>query len=265
MTKIKLITWNINSVRIRLAQVEQVIKNHAPDVICFQETKVQEHIFPRDFFTEQGYIHQAIRGQKSYNGVAIVSKIPFDNEGSIDWCAKGDARHVNVTLQGGVHLHNLYIPAGGDEADVKTNEKFAHKMQFLEELTTWGAALPKDQNHIVVGDFNIAPLEEDVWSHKKLLKVVSHTPIEVEALGKMQAAHDWVDGMRHFVPDSEKLYSWWSYRAKDWAKANKGRRLDHIWTSPALKSGLKSMEVILEARGYEKPSDHAPVLLELEI
>jgi len=265
MTKIKLVTWNINSVRARIDQVGQLMEDYSPDVICFQETKVQDHMFPEKYFTERGYVYNAIAGQKSYNGVAIMSRIPLENTARRDWCGKGDARHIEATLPGGICLHNFYVPAGGEEPDAAVNDKFAHKLDFLDEMTDWSRDLPKDAKYILVGDLNIAPYESDVWSHKKLLKVVSHTPLECEKMMTLMAAHDWFDVMRHFVPEPERLYSWWSYRAKDWRAADKGRRLDHVWTSPALKSNMVSMEVLEAARGWVKPSDHAPVMVEFTV
>ncbi len=265
MTKIRLVTWNINSVRARIDQVGQLMDDYSPHVICFQETKVQDHMFPANYFTERGYVHHAFAGQKSYNGVAIMSRIPLGKIGKHDWCGKGDARHIEATLPGGISLHNFYVPAGGDEPDAAVNDKFAHKLDFLDEMTDWSHDLPKDSKYILVGDLNIAPYESDVWSHKKLLKVVSHTPLECEKMLTLMAAHDWFDVMRHFVPEPERLYSWWSYRAKDWKAADKGRRLDHVWTSPALKAAMKSMAVLEAARGWVKPSDHAPVMVEFTL
>ncbi|MCF6196544.1 MAG: exodeoxyribonuclease III [Emcibacter sp.] len=265
MTKIKLVTWNINSVRARIDQVGQLMTDYGPDVICFQETKVQDHMFPAEYFTERGYIHHAIAGQKSYNGVAVMSRLPLEKTSRIDWCAKGDARHIEVGLPGNIRLHNFYVPAGGEVPDAAINDKFAHKLNFLDEMTAWSEALPKDARHILVGDLNIAPYESDVWSHKKLLKVISHTPLECEKMMTLMAAHDWFDVMRHFVPEPARLYSWWSYRAKDWRAADKGRRLDHVWTSPALKDNMTSMAVLEAARGWTKPSDHAPVMVELTV
>ena len=121
-----------------------------------------------------------------------------------------------------------------------------------------------DQPLIAVGDFNIAPGEHDVWSHKQLLKVVSHTPPELERIAKMQNSLDWVDAARHFVPADEKCYSWWSYRNRDWKKSNRGRRLDHIWVTPPLKQSLKAHEVLVDARDWEQPSDHVPVIVDLD-
>lgn len=259
----RLITWNINSVRARIGIVEQLVEEYQPDVLCLQETKVQDHMFPEKAFADMGLPHLAIHGQKSHHGVATASKLPFDDSFKIDWCKKGDARHIAIKLAGGPTLHNFYVPAGGDEPDPEVNDKFAHKLDFLKEMTSWSKDLAEPS--ILVGDLNIAPYEEDVWDHKKLLKVVSHTPIEVDAMLGLMAAHDWQDIMRDFVPKDEKLYSWWSYRARDWSAADKGRRLDHVWTSPSLKGKAVKMEVLRDARGWEKPSDHAPVLVDFDL
>ena len=118
---------------------------------------------------------------------------------------------------------------------------------------------------ILVGDLNVAPLEQDVWSHKQMLKVVSHTPVEVEKFGKLQASLDWVDVMRSFVPPEDKLYTWWSYRAKDWEASNRGRRLDHIWATPDLAPKFNKLEILKAARGWDKASDHVPVTVTLDI
>ncbi len=256
-------TWNINSVRLRIDLVTRYLAEHRPEVLCLQETKCPDANFPHAAFRAAGYPHIAICGQKGYHGVAIVSRIPFAGSSTRDFCAKGDARHLCVTLDGqmaGVDIHNFYVPAGGDEPDPEINPKFAHKLAFVDEMADWGSRDgPARERAILVGDLNIAPLENDVWSHKALLKVVSHTPIEVEKLNKAQAAGPWLDALRKFVPENQKLYTWWSYRSPDWSSANKGRRLDHIWVSPALEPSVASMEVLRDARGWERPSDHAPV------
>lgn len=258
----RLVTWNINSIRARLHLIEEFVARYSPDVICLQETKAMDDQFPVKALRTLGYPYQALHGMKSYHGVATVSKKPFASEEIINWCDKGDARHIAVKLADGPMLHNFYVPAGGDVADPLTNDKFAHKIQFLEEMTSWSKTI--NEPSILVGDLNIAPHEHDVWDSKKLTKVVSHTPVEREMMLELMAAHDWVDVMRDFVPLEEKLYSWWSYRARDWSLADKGRRLDHIWTSPSLKGSAKSMQMIRDARGWEKPSDHAPVMVDFE-
>jgi exodeoxyribonuclease-3 len=262
-------TWNINSVRLRIGLVAQYLEQHGPDVLCLQETKCPDGQFPHAEFQRLGYAHIAINGQKGYHGVAIVSKLPILEANPREFCAKGDSRHLQVTLGGeaaGLEVHNFYVPAGGDEPDPEINVKFAHKLAFVDEMAAWFRDERKAAGRaILVGDLNIAPLEHDVWSHKALLSVVSHTPIEVEKLGLAQAAGPWVDALRKFVPESEKLYTWWSYRSPDWSKADKGRRLDHVWVSPALADAATSMQVLREARDWARPSDHAPVKVEFEL
>ena len=267
---LKIATWNINSVRLRIGLVERVLKELQPDVLCLQETKCPQGQFPSGPLNDLGYSHIAEFGQKGYHGVAIVSLIPFAKQFSKPFCGKEDCRHVSITLSTGkrpVTIHNLYVPSGGDEPDPKINEKFAHKLQFIDELETWFGkdAVAKDHDGVVVGDLNIAPLEHDVWSHKDLLKVVSHTPIETNGLNRVMKAGSWVDVMRQHTPASEKLYTWWSYRAKDWALANRGRRLDHIWATPKLSPACSSVTILKETRGWTQTSDHVPVMATFDL
>lgn len=262
----KITTWNINSVRLRIDQVIRFLNEQSPDVLCLQEIKCLEDNFPFKAFRQAGYEHIAVSGQAGYHGVATVSKLPLKKIEVRRFCDKDDCRHVAASLPGGFRLHNFYIPSGGDEPDPKVNDKFAHKLQFLDELTEWFSELGPRSKSIIVGDFNVAPHENDVWSHKQLLKVVSHTPIEVEKLANVEKSHKWIDVGRVLTPDDEKLYTWWSYRAKDWKKSNRGRRLDHIWVSPSLKSaalggGREAYQIHEDVRGWERPSDHAPVSL----
>jgi exodeoxyribonuclease-3 len=166
-------------------------------------------------------------------------------------------------LPNGVTIHNHYVPAGGDVPDRETNEKFGQKLDYLTELRDIFVA-EKPQRSILVGDLNIAPREDDVWDHKKLLKIVSHTPIEVEHLHDVMSAGDWVDVTRQDIPNG-LLYSWWSYRAKDWDAADKGRRLDHVWATSDISASAHSSRVLRAARGWEKPSDHAPVFASFDL
>jgi len=261
----KITTWNINSVRLRMPLVARFLKSHSPDALLLQETKCRDAEFPASAFRELGYPHLAINGQRGYHGVAIASKHPLQKLDARDFCNAGHARHIAVELNVGgesLRLHNFYVPAGGDEPDREINPKFGHKLDFLDEMREWTKSEDVSRGRVVLaGDLNIAPLEHDVWSHKALLKVVSHTPVEVEKLTKAFDAGEWVDALRRFVPAEEKLYTWWSYRAADWAASDRGRRLDHIWVSPALGDALKEMQVLREARGWERPSDHAPVTI----
>ena len=262
-------TWNINSVRLRIGLIERLLKENAPDILCLQETKCPQGQFPSGPLKALGYEHIAEFGQKGYHGVAIVSRIPFNTQHSRNFCLKGDCRHVSVLFEGAIPfaLHNLYVPAGGDEPDRDINEKFGHKLDFLSELETWSKdhAAPTGYEAITVGDLNIAPLEHDVWSHRELVKVVSHTPIEVENFLRIQAAGAWVDVMRHHIPSPKKLYTWWSYRAKDWSVADKGRRLDHIWATGKLADKCTSIEVLRHVRSWTQPSDHVPVIAKFDV
>ncbi|MEM8799848.1 MAG: endonuclease/exonuclease/phosphatase family protein, partial [Pseudomonadota bacterium] len=135
--KFRIATWNINSVRARIAIVEQFLQTYRPDVLCLQETKVSDDLFPAKAFKKLGYNHIAAKGQKSHHGVATISKFPLESIERLDWCGKGDARHVGVALPGGVRLENFYVPAGGDVPDAGANEKFAHKLQFFDEMIGW--------------------------------------------------------------------------------------------------------------------------------
>ena len=264
---LRVATWNINSVRLRQSLVTDLVAALEPDVLCLQETKCPDEFFPADALRALGFTHIACRGMKGYNGVAILSRLPFSlREGDPDWCGKSDCRHLAVALDtpgGPIELHNFYVPAGGDIPDRAANPKFAHKLDFVAEAARWCAARGPLQRAVLVGDLNIAPLEHDVWSHRQMLDVVSHTPVEVEALTAWQHAGHWHDAVRHFVPEDQKLYTWWSYRARDWEASDRGRRLDHIWVSPDLAGRLARHMVLKPARGWRQASDHVPVMVEL--
>ena len=260
---IRFASWNINSVRLRLPNLLRFLADFQPDVVSLQETKTMNDHFPLKALQDAGYMHSAIEGMKGYNGVSILSKYPLTDIQIHNWCGKKDARHISAIVEG-IELHNLYIPAGGDIPDPEENIKFAHKLEFLESVTNFFEEKNvKAKSAIIMGDLNIAPLETDVWSHKQLLDVVSHTPIEVDLLTKMQQKMDFVDATRHIIPPSEKLFSWWSYRSPDWTKNDRGRRLDHIWVTQKLSGNIKDGQIVKEMRGWEKPSDHVPVILDL--
>ena len=261
---LRLASWNINSVRLRLDNVRRFIAEQQPDLLCLQETKAHDDVFPRQAFAELGYSHQLVHGMKGYNGVAVLSRVALSESTTQSWCRRQDCRHGVVRLDG-IELHNLYIPAGGDIPDPEENPKFAHKLQFLDEVTSWfGEVRDAETPMVLLGDLNIAPLETDVWSHKQLLGVVSHTPVEVEKLGALQRSAQFVDAVRDFIPPEQRLYSWWSYRARDWSESDRGRRLDHIWVTPPLRARLRSAAIHRELRGWEKASDHVPVVVDLE-
>jgi len=258
-----LATWNINSVRLREALVCKLLQQEAPDVLCLQECKSPVDKIPLEAFRELGYGHIVARGQKGYNGVAILSRLPLEDAGEFDFAGLGHARHVAARLENGTVIHNFYVPAGGDVPDREVNEKFGQKLDYLTDMRDWFRD-NRPEKSILVGDLNIAPREDDVWGHKQLLKVVSHTPIEVEHLGDVMEAGGWSDVTRADIPEGQ-LYSWWSYRARDWDAADKGRRLDHVWASPDIAAAAHGSRILRDARGWEKPSDHAPVFATFDL
>jgi exodeoxyribonuclease-3 len=264
--RLRLTTWNANSVRLREKALRRIAAEIRPDVLCLQETKVEDALFPCDMFRDLGYPHVHLHGQKGYHGVAVLSRLPLAQGRALKWCAVEDCRHAIVELPGGIEVHDIYVPAGGDVPDPEANPKFRHKLQMVRELTEHFAARRGDGARLVlVGDLNIAPLETDVWSHRQLLDVVSHTPVETEGMLAWQRAYGFVDAVRAVVPPDRRLYTWWSYRNRDWNASDRGRRLDHIWLSPALAPALVTAEVRRDARGWEEPSDHVPVTVELEV
>ena len=256
----KIASWNINSVRARIDIVERFLVEAGPDVLCLQETKAENSCFPADAFRKMGYDHIILNGQKMHHGVAIISRVPVAEDLRHDWQDNGEARHIGVRLPNGVRLENVYVPAGGDIPDRDINPKFGQKLDFLGRMMTWSTAVYEPT--ILVGDFNIAPLPSDVWGHRELLGTVSHTPVEVATLNALQASHGWVDLGRHFMPAPQRLYTWWSYRAKDWAASDRGRRLDHMWASPAVAAQARAHIVHEACRDWGKPSDHVPLLTE---
>jgi exodeoxyribonuclease-3 len=264
---LRVATWNINSVRLRLNLALRLLQEQQLDILCLQETKCPVGQFPSAAFNEAGYPFIAEHGQAGYHGVAIVSRVPLHEVTQRQFCGKNDARHIAARVTGDfpVLIHNFYVPAGGDEPDPLVNMKFAHKLQFLDELACW---FGEDGSHragpaMILGDLNVAPYENDVWSHRALLSVVSHTPIETEKLLNFLAKSELVDAMRNRVPMEEKLYTWWSYRARDWRLSNRGRRLDHTWLDAELNRACRSVEVIADVRGWPRSSDHVPVITTL--
>jgi exodeoxyribonuclease-3 len=258
-----LATWNINSVRLREGLVARLMAEEGPDILCLQECKSPVERIPLEQFHALGYHHMVARGQKGYNGVAILSKLPIVDAGDKDFARLGQARHVAARLENGVTIHNCYVPAGGDIPDREENVKFGQKLDYLTDLRDHFRRERPDRA-ILVGDLNIAPREDDVWDHKALLKIVSHTPVEVEHFGAVMEAGGWRDVTRNDIPGG-RLYSWWSYRAADWDGADKGRRLDHIWATPDIIGASHGSRILRAARGWEQPSDHVPVFATFDL
>jgi exodeoxyribonuclease-3 len=266
---LRLATWNVNSVRLRLDQILRFVDQTRPHVLCLQEIKCQAHEFPADAFAAVGLKHLAVHGQKGWHGVALASSLPIEATPPLDICREGHARTVSARI-GGLEIHNLYAPAGGDVPDPRDNPKFAHKLDFFDRLTAEMARRDPQSPLVLCGDLNIAPGAHDVWSHVQMSRVVSHTPVEVERMTRLKASLGFVDLLRQARPEPEKVFTWWSYRAADFRASNRGLRLDHIWASPGLAQGGwraagEVVEVHDAVRAWDRPSDHAPVTADFAI
>ena len=261
---IKIVTWNVNSIRVRIGALQKLAKDEKPDVVCLQEIKAKKEDFPWEEVKNLGFENIALYCMPGYNGVAILSRLPLKDVKEYSHVGKNDARHISAVVNGKAEIHNIYIPAGGDIPDVSENPSFKYKLDFISELAEFFEK-NKAEKRIVCGDFNVAPLENDVWNHKAMLKIVSHTPVEISKLTKFYQDGGFEDMVRHKYPEPQKIYSWWSYRNPNWKINNKGRRLDHLWCSPELVDKIKKVEIYKNFRSYERPSDHVPVAVELEI
>jgi exodeoxyribonuclease-3 len=264
---LRLATWNVNSVRLRAEQVARFVQEAAPDVLCLQEIKCRAGEFPTAAFIDAGLPHLRIAGQRGWHGVAIASRLPIEDAPKLDICREGHARAVSAIVAG-VEVHNFYIPAGGDEPDRAINPKFDHKLDFLEKLTAEMAKRDPAAPLAILGDLNVAPGENDVWNHKFMSRVVSHTPAEVAAMTALKDSLGFIDLPREMIPEPVKLASWWSYRARDFRLSNRGLRLDHIWVSPGLRDaafrkGCAASRIHDDVRAWDRPSDHAPVSADL--
>lgn len=265
--RLRIATWNVNSVRLRAEQAARFVAEQAPDVICLQEIKCRAGEFPTAAFADAGLPHIRIAGQKGWHGVAIASRLPIEDAPALEVCREGHARAVSARVAG-IEIQNFYIPAGGDVPDRAVNAKFDHKLDFYERLTAEMARRDPADPLIIAGDFNIAPGENDVWNHKYMSRIVSHTPVEVEAMAALKASLGFIDLAREMIPEPVKLASWWSYRAQDFRQSARGLRLDHIWISPGLREaafrlGAPACRIHDDVRAWDRPSDHAPVSADL--
>ena len=267
--RLRVASWNINSVRLRAEQVARFVAEQSVDVMCLQEIKCREAEFPTAAFVEAGLPYLRISGQKGWHGVAIASRLPIGDAPVLEVCREGHARVVGAMI-GGVEIQNFYIPAGGDIPDRNENPKFDHKLDFFERLTLEMARRDSAAPLMIAGDFNVAPGENDVWNHKFMLKVVSHTPPELAAIAALKDSLGFIDLAREAMPEPEKLFSWWSYRAADFRASNRGLRLDHIWVTPGLRdaafaAGEPLARIHDDVRAWDRPSDHAPVTADLRL
>lgn len=262
---LRIASWNINSVRLRIGTVCRFLEEAKPHVLCLQEIKCRDGEFPANAFKNAGYRHMHVVGQKGWHGVAIVSKVKLEPVQAPAICPHSEARIAAAKVDG-VEVHNLYVPAGADVPEM-TNPKFVHKLDVLDRMKALYKKRKGQTPTVLVGDLNVAPGEFDVWSHKQLLNVVSHTPGETDRLNAVRDLGGFVDLARLHKPDPEKLFTWWSYRSPDWTKNNRGRRLDHIWATDdiAASSQAEAFHIHVPCRSWERPSDHVPVVAGLKL
>lgn len=256
----KITTWNVNSLTVRLPQVLDWLAANPVDALCLQELKLSDDKFPTKELEAAGY-HSAVFGQKTYNGVAIVSRAPpQDVVKNITGFADEQSRVIAVTLatpQGDVRVVNGYFVNG----QAPGTDKFGYKMKWLDGLRhALRAELAAHPRLVLVGDFNITVDDRDTWDPEGLRETIHHTTEERQ---HFQALLDLglTDAFRMFE-QPEKSYSWWDYREFAFRR-NRGLRIDHILVSEALKSSVASCVIDKLPRKNERPSDHAPVTVEL--
>lgn len=259
---IKLITWNVNSVNVRLPHMEQLLASESPDILLLQEIKCEDHNFPTEFFENAGY-NVVVSGQKSYNGVAICSKFVID-EVKLNFPGnplESQKRFLEISLQlpglGYSRIISLYAPNGAGVDHERFGEKIAFYRAFnayLKDILRW------DEFTIVGGDYNIAPGAEDVYDYKSLKGTLCCSDDEI-ALFQMIENYGYSDIFRSMHPDKIE-FTWWDYRGNGFAH-NKGYRIDHFLGSPRVIEQCQNCYVNSNIRAMERPSDHAPLVMVL--
>lgn len=254
----KIATWNVNSLKVRLPQVEEWLGSHAPDILVLQEIKQTDDMFPVSAFAEAGY-EAVSNGQKTYNGVAIVSReTPCELVTDLPGFDDSQRRVLAATI-GGCRVVNLYVPNGQEVG----SDKYEYKLAWLAALREYLAAELETHEHaVVLGDFNIAPDDRDVYDPEKWGDAVLCSPAEREALGRILEL-GFSDVFRRFEQE-EKSFSWWDYRAAGFRR-NAGLRIDLILASPALAEKCTGSYIDRVPRAWERPSDHAPVVAEFTL
>ncbi|MDH4121346.1 MAG: exodeoxyribonuclease III [Deltaproteobacteria bacterium] len=258
MSALRLATWNVNGIRARMERFLAWLDHHHPEIVCLQETKVEDSLFPLEPLAQRGY-QVAFSGQKGFNGVAILSTAPIHQplagfEPGVD---EPEKRILSATTHN-IRVISAYIPNG----QAVGSDKFAFKLAWLARLTDWlGQHHTPAEPLALCGDFNVAPAPEDVYSVEAMEGEVGFHPQERKALERLR---NWgfVDQFRAFHPEPH-LFSWWDYRAGSFQK-NKGLRIDHIWTSPPLAALATGCDIQRQEREGEKPSDHVPVVAVFE-
>jgi len=262
---VRIATWNVNSIRTRLEHITDWLRANPVDVLCLQETKVQDGDFPRSPFTDLGY-HAYVSGQKSYNGVALLSRMPLESVSTGFAPIVGEAmppelddqKRVIAGVLDGVRIVNLYVPNGSSVG----SDKYAYKLNWLGVLRGYlKTLLAESPNLVVCGDFNIALEDKDIHDPKGKATHIMASPEERAALNAVLDL-GFKDAFRKFTADGGH-FSWWDYRAASFRR-NLGWRIDHHYVSPPLYERAIACTIDVTPRKREKPSDHAPVILELE-
>jgi exodeoxyribonuclease III len=254
---VKIATWNINSMNVRQPHVTEWLQAHEPDVLVLQEIKQTTDKFPADALMELGY-HSVASGQKTYNGVAVVSKTPARDAVTDFPDCEDPQRRILASTVDGVRVINLYVPNGSEVG----SEKYEYKLNWLRSLRSFlQAELAEHENVVVLGDFNIAPADADVYDPEKWGDAILCSPLEREALGALLDL-GLTDVFREFE-HPEGTFSWWDYRAAGFRR-NAGLRIDLILTSEKMTTCCTASYVDKEPRAWERPSDHAPVVAEFD-
>ena len=256
-TTLRIATWNVNSIRSRLPNILQWLEAHQPDVIGLQETKTEDSSFPREELEKLGYALE-ILGQKTYNGVALLSRFPLTEvqKGFQTGYDVENARLISATVRG-LRIVNAYVPQG----QTVTSDKFRYKLEFLEQFRKELETVPSGQPLLVMGDFNIAPEARDLASSEAMAGMVSFHPDEHAWLQQMQQL-GFTDLFREYESGAGH-YSWWDYRTRGFERGD-GMRIDYILANSVAQQACKSCWIDVEPRTAPKPSDHAPVICELE-
>jgi exodeoxyribonuclease-3 len=260
-------TWNVNSIRTRLPQIIDWINQVNPDILCLQETKVMDDSFPVEPFEKLGYSVE-VYGQKSYNGVAIISKIRAENVKKGFFDCTGSEQNIKIFLDqkrlisadiNGIKIINVYVPNGS----ALGSDKFEYKINWLSCLASFLDELEKKGELIcLMGDFNVAPSNLDIHDPKKYEGGIMASEIERSALNNVLKGR-LIDSFRIFEKNPGH-WSWWDYRNNAY-ELNKGWRIDHIYISKELSSKLKSCVIDSSPRENSRPSDHAPVMIDLNL
>ena len=260
MAKLKIATFNINSVRIRQNDLVDWLKQDNIDIVALQETKVQDKDFPLETFTNAGY-HVIYKGEKSRNGVAIISRTPATNHSfGLDDIGEADEARLIRADFGDITIINTYVPQGREVG----TDYFQYKLNWLRGMRNYlEKHFTKEQKVIWLGDLNVAPLDIDVYDAKRLEGQVCFHPDEKAAL---KHTENWglVDLFRKHIPDAGN-YTFWDYRVKDALDRGIGWRIDHILATPSLAEKSQNAYVAIELRKKERPSDHTPFVVEFSL